>query len=72
MAKYKAVICDICKKDITCDDIRFKFKKYENSYVNYDDFEFFKWNKMDVCKDCYEGFVEYICKKKNEVKQNDL
>ena len=31
--EYKVIECDVCHKDITANDIRYKFKKYENSYV---------------------------------------
>ena len=43
--KLKIIKCDICGKDITNEDIRYKFKQYENSYVNYEDFEFQKWSR---------------------------
>lgn len=58
--------CDICGKDITCDDVRFKFKKYENTYVNYDDFEWQKWNKLDMCSVCYCRFLEFIIKEREQ------
>lgn len=58
--KKTIVQCDICGKDITCDDVRFKFKKYENTYVNYDDFEWQKWDKLDMCSVCYRLFLEFI------------
>ena len=41
--KRKIVICDVCKKDITYDDEKYKFKRYESTYVNYDTAERFKW-----------------------------
>ena len=58
--KLKKIKCDICGKDITNEDIRYKFKQYENSYVNYEDFEFNKWSRLDMCEECYkqlQGFV---------------
>lgn len=58
--KLKIIKCDICGKDITNEDIRYKFKQYENSYVNYEDFEFQKWLRLDMCEECYkqlQGFV---------------
>lgn len=51
--KLKMIKCDICDKDITNEDIRYKFKQYENSHINYDDFEFTKWSRLDMCKDCF-------------------
>lgn len=58
--KLEMIKCDICDKDITNEDIRYKFKQYENSPVNYDDFEFTKWSRLDMCKNCFlklQGFV---------------
>ncbi len=58
--KRKVITCDICGNVITADDVRFKFKKYENTYVNYDDFEFKKWRKLDMCQRCFDDFSRYI------------
>lgn len=58
--KVKMIKCDICDKDITNEDIRYKFKQYENSHVNYDDFKFTKWSKLDICKDCFLKLQGYI------------
>ena len=53
-------VCDICGKDITGADIIYNFKKYENSYVNYEDFEWNKWDKLDMCEDCFKALQEFI------------
>ncbi len=58
--KRKVVTCDICGKDITGADSKYRFKHYENSYVNYDDFEFNKWTKLDMCDECYEKFCQFV------------
>lgn len=58
--KKKMIICDICGKNITHEDIRYKFKQYENSYVNYEDFEFQKWSRLDMCEDCYKRVIEFV------------
>lgn len=58
--KLKMIKCDICGKDITNETFRYKFKQYENSYANFEDFEFQKWSKLDMCKDCFkklQGFT---------------
>lgn len=58
--KVKMITCDTCGKDITNEDIRYKFKQYENSYANYEDFDFTKWSKLDMCDECFlklQGFV---------------
>ena len=58
--KLKIIKCDTCGKDITNEDIRYKFKQYENSYVNYEDFDFTKWSKLDMCEECYCKFLSFI------------
>lgn len=58
--KLKMIKCDTCGKDITNEDIRYKFKQYENSYVNYEDFDFTKWSRLNMCAECFlklQGFV---------------
>ena len=60
--KTTIVKCDICSKDITKSDIRYKFKMYENSYVNYEDFEFNKWTKLDMCNDCFNKLQQFVRK----------
>lgn len=66
--KRKIRICDICGADISGVDIRYKFKGYENSYVNYDDFGFQKWSKLDMCEECFQKFQAFttgkLCKYK--------
>lgn len=57
--KVKMIKCDICGKDITSSDIRYKFKQYENSYINYEDFEFTKWSRLDMCEECYKKFLKF-------------
>lgn len=64
--RYKVEVCDVCGKDITGKDIKYKFKKYENSYVNYEDFEFNKWTKLDMCEDCYKRFCQFISEEKKK------
>lgn len=58
--KLKIIKCDICRKDITNEDIRYKFKQYENSYVNYEDFEFQKWSRLDMCEECYKQLQRFV------------
>ena len=61
--------CDICGKDITNDDVKYKFKEYENSYVNYEDFEFQKWTKLDMCEECYKKFCKFVKENNDEHKE---
>lgn len=63
--KIKMIKCDICGNNITHEDIKYKFKQYENSYVNYEDFEFQKWSRFDMCKDCYKRFIEFVNNKRS-------
>lgn len=58
--KKTVIFCDICKKDISHEDKRYRFKKYDITYINYDDFEWNKWTKLDMCHDCYCGFLAYL------------
>lgn len=62
--KYKVIKCDICHKDITYDDIRYKFKGYEENYVNFDDFEFNKWTRLDMCERCFRKFQQFVREEK--------
>lgn len=65
---YKVTRCDICGTDISGSDVKYKFKRYENSYVNYDDFEFQKWSKLDMCEDCYKNLLRFIQEHREEHK----
>ena len=62
--KKTAIFCDVCDRDITFDDERYKFKKYENTYANFDDFERNKWTKLDMCKDCFYDFAIFCEERK--------
>lgn len=62
--KRKIVTCDICEKDITKEDIRYKFGQYHDHYGNYDNFEFFKWTNLDMCYECFREFVAFVKEKK--------
>lgn len=42
--RKKMIVCDICGEEITNAGIRYKLKRYKETYVNYDDFGF---KKMD-------------------------
>lgn len=58
--KRKVITCDICEKDITNVSEKYKFKKYENTYVNFDDWECAKWRKLDMCTECYIRFIDFV------------
>lgn len=58
--KKTVVVCDICKKYISHKDKRYRFKKYEDTFSGFDDFEWAKWNKLDMCYGCYCGFLAYL------------
>lgn len=40
--KRKIIECDICYKDITTDNRKYKFKQYESEYFNFELPEFAK------------------------------
>lgn len=65
--RYKIEVCDVCGKDITGEDIKYKFKRYENSYANSDCFEFNKWTKLDMCKNCYKKFFEFVNERRTNI-----
>ena len=58
--RKKIIQCDTCGKDITNDDLRYKFKEYRETYANYDDFEFKKWTRLDMCSDCFSKFIKFV------------
>lgn len=66
---HKVTRCDICNQDISGADVKYKFKRYENSYVNYDDFEFQKWSKLDMCEKCYAKLLQFV-KEVKEIERN--
>lgn len=57
--RYRAVFCDVCGRNITDENIKYKFKRYE-SYSNYIGFEYSKRTKLDMCEDCYRKFCEFV------------
>ena len=61
--KRKIITCDTCGNDITADDIKYKFKRYHNGYCNMEDFEFTKWERMDMCEKCYGNFIEFVAER---------
>lgn len=60
--KRKVITCDICGKDMTTEDIRYKgrLKEYKNTYANQENFDFQKWTRLDVCNNCMFEFVKFI------------
>lgn len=58
--KTTIVKCDICSKDITKSDIRYKFKKYENTI--YTTFRCNKWTKLDMCDECFNKLQQFVRK----------
>lgn len=65
--KRKVITCDICGKDITTEDIRYKgiLKEYKNTYANQENFDFQKWIRLDVCNNCMFEFVKFIKRSDN-------
>lgn len=53
--KRKIIQCDICGKDITNEDIRYKFNQYKYSY-----FEFTKWSRLDMCSHCFSKLIIFV------------
>ena len=63
----KKQVCDICGANISDAAIKYKFKKYESTYSNCDDWEFNKWSKLDMCAKCYYHFEDFVKQRKEEV-----
>ncbi len=63
--KRKIIECDICHKDITTDNRRYKFKQYENEYFNFELPEFSKWNKLDMCEECFKKLQQFVIEERN-------
>lgn len=64
--KRKVITCDICGKDITDEDERYKFKRYHSCYSNMEDFDFMKWNKLDMCDICFLNLCKFVTEKLKE------
>lgn len=62
--KRKIIICDLCGKDITHEDERYRFKKYEYTYMNMETLDFLKWERLDMCEHCYSSLLRYIAENK--------
>lgn len=56
--KRTIITCDMCGKNITYADTKYKFKRY--NIMNYGRSEFLKWKKMDMCEECYKKLEHYI------------
>lgn len=59
--RKKMIVCDICGEEITNAFIRYKFKRYRETYAHYGDCEFLKkWTKLDMCRCCYNKFIKFV------------
>lgn len=66
--KRKIITCDVCGADITNDEKRYKFKKYQSDYVNWEEPDWAKWNKLDMCESCYQKFIRFVTTEQRERK----
>ena len=65
--KRKSIICDMCGREIDKGDVRIKAKIREpDSYVNYDLWEAQKWEKLDICTNCFDKMCIYIKTRSDE------
>lgn len=61
----RIIKCDLCGSDNLSEiwndygKIKIKASKYHESYSNYDDFEFMKWRKLDICPSCMKRLVKF-------------
>lgn len=58
--KKKIIECDVCGADITYDDFRYKFKMRMDTWANFEDLECTKWERLDMCEDCFNDFILFI------------
>lgn len=59
--KRTITTCDVCGKEIPHADKKYKFKKYELAYANYDCLT--QWYKLDMCENCYKEFLKFVNRK---------
>lgn len=64
--KRKVITCDICGKDITNSEIRFKFKKYGKILFLSGEYKYKE--KLDMCERCYKR----LCRSVREEKKDNL
>lgn len=62
--KKKFIECDVCKKEITKGEPKYKFKKYGNYPTYYGDVDYCV--KHDMCARCYDKFIEFVNKGSEE------
>lgn len=61
--RYRAVVCDICGKDMTNDNHQYKFKHRRTFDICADEVGLSstkKWKKLDMCKNCYRDLESFI------------
>lgn len=62
--KKKFIECDVCKKEITKGEIRYKFKEHGSFHTYYGDVYYN--DKLDMCVNCYNKFIEFVNKESGE------
>ena len=61
MTTKKIPICDICGEQFyPYTNKRIKMKIRWEDYCNYDDFEWTKWKKFDICPCCADKVISLI------------
>lgn len=69
--KRKIITCDVCSKDITHDNKRYKFKMYESTYVNQEESDHNKWNRLDMCEECWKYFLADVRNVRKKMSEED-
>lgn len=58
MAKKRIIVCDICSSEFSPGKNDWaKLKIRNENYCNFDDWEWTKWDKMDLCPDCTANLI---------------
>ena len=56
----KVCICDICGRTTDIENGIAKIKIRDENLYNRDDWEWTKWEKYDLCKDCAENLMHLV------------
>lgn len=56
--KRKIITCDICGKEITKGETRYRFKECYSLHTYFGDQEY--CNKLDICQCCYDKFIKFV------------
>ncbi len=73
--KRKFTQCDVCGRSIDeritgWQKIKIKVRRYKNEPENWDDFEFRKWKRIDLCHKCANNMFRWVKSAMSQEEQN--